>query len=76
MNLSNNDVANRELSIDELETIAAGGFWRQIETIASHWLPIGGGCYHDPHQGGPSQGGPREYPGGVPNDPALNPHLW
>jgi hypothetical protein len=39
MNLSTNDFANRELSIDELEAIAAGGLfgsiWHGIEHAAS-----------------------------------------
>ena len=44
MTLPTNDVANRELSIEELETIAAGGFlgdaWHFISHEASavaHW---------------------------------------
>jgi hypothetical protein len=39
MKLSKNDIADRELSIDELETIAAGGFfgdvWHGIDHAAS-----------------------------------------
>jgi hypothetical protein len=45
---TNDDFANRELSIEELETIAAGGLWGWIKhevsaavhqaTAAVHWL--------------------------------------
>jgi hypothetical protein len=31
---TNDDFANRELSIEELETMAAGGFWSTLETSA------------------------------------------
>jgi len=31
----NDELANRELSIEELETIAAGGFWSTLKHIAS-----------------------------------------
>lgn len=79
MTLSNNDVANRELSPGELDAVS-GGFHLSFgpnpprggeyggERGGCHF---GGECYGEPHQGGP-----REYPGGVPNDPALNPRLW
>ena len=38
---TNDDFANRELSIDELETIAAGGLWGWIKhevSAAVHWV--------------------------------------
>jgi len=31
---TNDDLANCELSLEELETIAAGGFWSRFEHIA------------------------------------------
>ena len=34
----NADFANRELSIEELEAIAAGGFWSTVEGIAGDAL--------------------------------------
>jgi len=47
MNLSTNDSANRELSIEELDAIAAGGLWGWIKHEASsalHWV-----VHHVPH---------------------------
>ena len=45
---TNDDFANRELSIEELEAIAAGGFWSWIKheasviahdaSVAFHWI--------------------------------------
>jgi hypothetical protein len=35
MTLPNDEFANRELTIEELETIAAGGFWSRLRHIAS-----------------------------------------
>ena len=35
MTLPNDEFANRELSIEELEMIAAGGFWSHLKHIAS-----------------------------------------
>jgi hypothetical protein len=41
MNLSTNDFANRELSIEELDAIAGGGFWSWVKHEVSdvvHWV--------------------------------------
>jgi hypothetical protein len=35
MTLPNDEFVNRELSIEELETITAGGFWSTLKHIAS-----------------------------------------
>ena len=41
MNLSGNDFAHRELSIDELETIAAGGWFSNLVHDIGHDLNVG-----------------------------------
>jgi hypothetical protein len=34
MTLPNDEFANRELSLEELDTIAAGGFWPSLKTLS------------------------------------------
>ena len=49
---ANDDFANRELSIEELEVIAAGGLWGWIRHEVSavvHWVE----SQHIPFPGGP-----------------------
>jgi len=79
MNLSNDNVADRELSTSELDAVSAGlhlSFGPNPPRGGEYGGDYGRGCHGEPHHCGPTQGGPREYPGGVPNDPALNPRLW
>lgn len=80
MNLSSDNVANRELSASELDAASAGlhlSFGPNPPRGGEYSGEYGGGCHQEPHRGcEPHQGGPREFPGGVPNDPALNPHFW
>jgi hypothetical protein len=75
MNLPNDDVANRELSASELDAVSAG-LHLSFGPNPPRGGEYGGGCHHEPHHGGPTQGGPREFPGGVPNDPALRPRYF
>ncbi len=61
----NGDLARRELSVSELETISAG----LIPGFLGPPVPAPGHCqppHCSPH--------PRYFPGGSPNDPALHPH--
>jgi hypothetical protein len=74
--MTNNEIANRELSTGELDAVSAG-----LHLSFGPNPPRGGGEYHDGCHGGgcfggPREGGPREFPGGVPNDPALRPHYF
>jgi hypothetical protein len=65
---TNDEFVNRELSIDELEAIAAGGVWGWIKSEANsalNWiegpgLKIAGEIIRalEGHPGGPKQGGP------------------
>jgi hypothetical protein len=77
MKMTNNDIANRELSANELDAVSAG-LHLSFGPNPPRGGECGGGCHGGPSQGGPLQGGPREYAGGVPNDPALKPqhHFW
>jgi hypothetical protein len=48
---TNDNFTNRELSIEELEAIAAGGFWKSIEHVGSALLgyiegPVGQSLVH------------------------------
>jgi hypothetical protein len=41
MTLPNDEFANRELSLEELDTIAAGGFWPSLKTLSHIGRVIG-----------------------------------
>lgn len=77
MTLPNNDVANRELSAGELDAVSAGlhlSFGPNPPRGGEHGGEYGGGCHGEPHRG--YEPPHREYPGGVPNDPPLNPRYF
>jgi hypothetical protein len=77
MNLQNDDVANRELSAGELDKISAGlhlSFGPNPPRGGEYGGEHGGGCHGEPHRG--YELPHREYPGGVPNDPALTPRYF
>ena len=82
--MTNDKFANRELSANELDAVSAGlhlsfgpnpprggGEYGRGGEYGEHGGHHGGGCF-----GEPREGGPREFPGGVPNDPALRPRYF
>jgi hypothetical protein len=73
MNLPNDNVANRELSAGELDAVSAG-LHLSFGPNPPRGGEYGGGCHGEPHHG--YEPPHREYPGGVPNDPALNPRYF